>query len=265
MKVAHEDSAKELMLRLKAEAERAKDLRRVGTLERLQEACDDILSGKAYAIAKSAKEDSGYFNPNFAKLNSKTIDRYVRLRDKLEKGKSPWKGPVATTIRGDRDLSAYVKLRAAQRGLPYRRSPRPLQAAVDQIIDGIADIQDQALLRETVIRGRQWKSQLDLLLKTLRQIPAIDIDAVAAGRADRAVAPGSSSSAALGLEGARVLRELVIRLKDNDFLEDFELIYRSGGVRMDGGTGLELIAADELRLLEQLAGFGGKKESSAGK
>lgn len=69
--------AETLMGQLQSEAARSGDARRIGTLARLVEACDEILSGEAYKRAKSAKVDPERFNPNFVKLNSQTIHQYA--------------------------------------------------------------------------------------------------------------------------------------------------------------------------------------------
>lgn len=47
------------------------------------------------------------------------------------------------------------------------------------------------------------------------------------------------------------------RLRDNDELEEFDLVYRSGRVKMSQGAGLDLIYPEEMRLIERLAGLEG--------
>ncbi len=47
----------------------------------------------------------------------------------------------------------------------------------------------------------------------------------------------------------------MIRLQDNSELEEFDLIYRSGRVKMGIGAGFDLIYPEEMRLLERLAGL----------
>jgi hypothetical protein len=69
--IASNDSitAESVMKRLVLEAQRIGDARRLGTLSRLVEACDNLRSGEAYRQAKGAKVDPEFFNPNFLKLN----------------------------------------------------------------------------------------------------------------------------------------------------------------------------------------------------
>ncbi|WP_206086472.1 hypothetical protein, partial [Ollibium composti] len=43
---------------------------------------------------------------------------------------------------------------------------------------------------------------------------------------------------------------------NNNELEEFDLIYRSGRVKMGMGAGLDLILPEEMKLLERLAGLG---------
>ncbi|GAA2857857.1 hypothetical protein GGQ99_002333 [Aminobacter niigataensis] len=248
-------TAESLMGRLQAEANRSGDARRIGTLARLVEACDEIMSGDAYKRAKSAKLDPERFNPNFVKLNSQAIHQYVLLRDRLERGKSEWKGPVATTIRGEKDLMTYLKLRdeeAKRPGKPRMRGPRTRK--LDELVDAIEGISDQALLRQALADGRAWKRELDILLATLRKLPEVDVDALREGRVLSNARNGQGGSA-LTPDDTQILRKLLARLRDNDALADFGLISRNGRVKMDIAPGLDLIYPEELGLLARLAGI----------
>lgn len=247
-------TAESLMARLQAEAKRASDERRVGTLSRLVEACDEILLGKAYKRAKSAKQDPEIFNPNLVKLNSRIIEMYVRLRARL--GAKEWTGPVATTIRGDKELMTYVKLRDAEAnrpGRPKRQTPQSKRA--DEIIDRIESIHDQALLRDILAKAREGKRQLDIMVAALRKHPEIDVDRLREGQYTPRRIDGPRAQSAIGPEDTKLIRKLVIRLRDNTVLEEFDLIYRSGRVKMDNRGGLDLIYPEEMRLLERLAGL----------
>jgi hypothetical protein len=249
-------TAEILMARLQAEAKRASDERRAGTLSRLVEACDDILLGNAYKRAKSAKQDPEIFNPNFVKLNSRVIEMYVRFRARL--GAKEWTGPVATTIRGDKDLTTYVKLRDAEAnrpGRPKRQTPQSKRA--DEIIDRIESIHDQALLRDVLAKAREAKRQLDIMVAALRKHPEIEVDALAEGQYTLRKIDGPQAQSAIGAADAKLIRRLVTRLNDNALLEDFGLVYRSGRVKMDMGTNLDLIYPEEMKLLERLAGIDG--------
>jgi hypothetical protein len=249
-------TAEMLMDRLQAEAKRASDERRVGTLSRLVEACDEILSGGAYKRAKSAKQDPEIFNPNFVKLNSRVIEMYVRFRARLDKGAKEWTGPVATTIRGDKDLMTYVKLRDVESnrpGRPKRHTPQSRRA--DEIIDRIDSIHDQALLRDVLAKAREAKRQLDIMVAALRKHPEVDVDALREGQYTPRKIDSPQAQSAIGADDTKLIGRLVTRLHDQDLLEDFGLVHRAGRIKMDGGAGLDLVPPEEMRLLERLAGL----------
>lgn len=246
-------TAEALMNRLVSEAERIGDARRLGTLSRLVEACDELLSGEAYRRAKAARRDPEFFNPNFLRLNSNTVHQYVRLRAHLEGGRTSWTGPVATTIRAEKDLMAYLKLReqeAKRPGIARSRGPRSRKA--DEIVNGLQSITDQAVLRQALADGRQWKKELDIVLSTLRRLPDFDIDALKEGKV-LAPGPTAGGSAALAPEDAKTLRKLLARLRDNDGLSDFGLVFRNGRVKMDFAPGSDLVLPEEMSLLAKLA------------
>lgn len=251
-------TADNLIGRLQADAKRASDLRRVGTLTRLVEACDEILSGGAYKRAKSARQDPEIFNPNFVKLNSRVIEQYVRFRSRLDGSGSEWTGPVATTIRGDRDLMTYLKLRDAESKRPGKpKRPTPLSRRADEIIDRIDSIHDQALLREVLAKAREAKRQLDVMVAALRKHPEIDVDALREGRYTPRKLYGPQAQSTVTEDDTKLIRKLVTRLRDNAELEEFDLVYRSGRVKMSQGSGLDLVYPEEMRLIERLAGLGG--------
>lgn len=206
-----------MMGRLKAEAQRVSDLRHIGTLSRLAEACGEILSGGLCKRAKSARQDSEAFNTDSVKLNSRLVEMYVRFRARLEKGEAEWTGPVATTIRGERELMTYLKLRDAQAnrpGRPKRPTPRPRRA--DEIID-------RALLREVLAKVREAKRQLDIMVAALRKHPEIDVDALREGRYTRRKVDGLEAQSAMSADDTKVIRELVARLHDKKELEVYAL------------------------------------------
>jgi hypothetical protein len=247
-------TAESLMARLQAEAKRAFDERRVGTLSRLVEACDEILLGNAYKRAKSAKQDPEIFNPNFVKLNSRVIEMYVRFRARL--GAKEWTGPVATTIRGDKDLMTYVKLRDTESnrpGRPKRHTPQSRRA--DEIIDRIESVHDQAMLRDVLAKAREAKRQLDIMVAALRKHPEINVDALREGQYTLRKIDGPLAQSAISADDTKLIRRFVTRLHDNALLEDFGLVFRSGRVKMEMGASLDLVYPEEMRLLERLAGL----------
>jgi hypothetical protein len=246
-------TADQLMDRLRVEAGAAADNRRLGTLSRLVEACDDFLSGEAYRKAKSARREPEFFNPNFQALNSNRVEQYVRLRGFLEGGNTSWTGPVATTIRADKNLMAYLKLReqeAKRPGKPKSRGPRSRK--LEEIVDGLQSITDQAALRQALADGRKWKRELDILLAALRRLPAIDVDALREGTV---LSPTTVTGAPtlLAPEDSKTLRRLLARLQDSDGLSEFGLVFRNGRVKMDFAPGTDLVMPEEILLLARLA------------
>lgn len=242
--------AEQLIDRLRSAATMAGDRRRLGTLARLVEACDEILSGEAYNRAKSAGEDPESFNPQFPKLNPRIIEMYVRLRKRTEKGSSEWTGPVGTTIRADRELRDYVKLRFAEVGAPNRPKARSNRAQqLDEIVNTVPGLTGQAMLRQALAEGRLWKRQFDILSAALRQGPVADIESLYMGRVSIIDMPS------LSLLEQEILQHFVTRLKDAKTLAEFGLTYHGGRIKMDYAPGSDLVVAEELRLLEKVAGL----------
>jgi hypothetical protein len=67
---------------------------------------------------------------------------------------------------------------------------------------------------------------------------------------------GPQPQSVISADDTKTIRKVVARLRDNDELEEFDLIYRSGRVKMGVGAGLDLIFPEEMKLLERLAGLG---------
>lgn len=250
-------TAELLMDRLQEGAKRLGDDRPVATLARVVEACDEILSGAAVRRAKAAKEDWRIFDPDFVKLTPRVIGLYVRLRARLDKGQTTWTGPHPTTIRGWQELAEYVRLRAAEAHRPGRpKRPAPSSRKADEIVDGIENLHDRAQLREAVAKGREAKRQLDIMTEALRKYPEIDIEALREGRSFATKVQGPQAQSAIGPSDVKLIRRLVSRLQDCDGLDEFDLIYRGGRVKREGG--LDLVPPEEMRLLERLAGLEGE-------
>lgn len=258
-------TADALMDKLKTEAMRAADPRRLATLARLTEACDELLSGEAYKRAKAAKRNPDFFNPNFLRLNSNTVHQFVRLRAHLDGSGTSWTGPVATTIRAEKSLMDYLRLREHEAKRPRSQKSRgPRSGKLEEIVNGLQSITDQAILRQALADGRTWKRQLDILLATLRRIPSIDTQALREGNVMSSVRSETSSPNALSVEEIRALRKMLLRWRDNDQLAEFGLEFRNGRIKMEHAPGLDLIFPEEMVLLARLAGepgpFEGKED-----
>lgn len=249
-------TADSLMARLQDEAKRTGDPRPVATLAHVVEACDEILSGAAARRARAAKQDPQIFDPAFVKLNPRVIGEYIRFRARLDKGPTEWTGPHPSTIRGWKELAQYVQLRAAEAHRPGKpKRPSPSSRKTDEIVDGVENMHDRAQLREAIARGREAKRQLDIMSEAIRKYPEIDIDALREGRSFPTKVQGPQAQSAMGPEDVKLVRRLVARLQDNDQLDEFDLIYRSGRVKREGG--LDLVFPEEMKLLERLAGVDG--------
>jgi len=194
------------------------------------------------------------FDPDFVKLNPRVIGLYIRFRARLDKGPTDWTGPHPSTIRGWQELAQYIQLRAAEADRPGRpKRPAPSTRKTDQIIDGIDNMHDRAQLREAVARGREAKRQLDIMSEALRKYPEIDIEALREGRSFATKVRGPQAQSAIGPDDVKLIRRLVSRLQDSDGLDEFDLIYRGGRVKREGG--LDLVPPEEMKLLGRLAGL----------
>lgn len=249
-------AAADIMARLVEEARRTPrpDVR-LGTLERLRTACDDILSGEALKLAK--RLDPGravQFGGRPLRLHPALVEAYVRLRHKEAPEPATWTGPTAGFIRQDEGLRGYVSARRAEemvsRG-PQR--PRSRKARFERSLESLS-FEDQMAIRERIEEGLESKRKLDLLRASLRTMPAIDVDALVdgAGSAGAAPAPSPAMDAADRVR----LRQLLARLRDAVEMREFGLVYASGRLMMADPPETELIRKREFELLLTLAGDG---------
>jgi hypothetical protein len=132
-----------------------------------------------------------------------------------------------------------------------RVRPQQEEAAIGRVEE--ARRHDQ--IRAAVERGRKWKNDLDIFVEACRKLPEIDIDLLREGKHPKRHVDAPDASSAMRPDDVRVIRELVMRLQDNGYLEDLELVYRSGRVKMSHGLGRDLIMPEEMQLLERLAGL----------
>ncbi|MBP0438055.1 hypothetical protein [Tianweitania sediminis] len=248
-------TAQQVMEKLEADA--GGNRTRLGTLARVVVACDDMVSGEAHKLAKKAKMHGAKFDPQFVKINSRTVHAYVKLRAHLDGPKTEWVGPWDTVIRADKDLKAYVDLRhqelvEGQPAKPKSRGARSVE--VERIVDGIESLTDRQTLRFALADARKWKRDYDILAATLSRMPALNVEELLKGNASPTAVAGSASPGVLTPEEMRTLRKLVARLRDDRVLADFELMHASGAVKMDGPPGLDLVYPEEIGLLARLSG-----------
>lgn len=91
------------------------------------------------------------------------------------------------------------------------------------------------------------------MVAALRKHPEIDADLLREGQYTPRKIDGPRQQSTIGAEDTKLIRKLVSRLRDKAALEEFDLIYSSGRLKMDRRGGLDLIYPEEMRLLERLA------------
>jgi len=261
----------DIMVRLKAEAgEFKRPEQRLATLRRLEEACDDLASGKGTEIIRSAAKyhpelqaifDAHHRGGTIA-IKPPRIAEYVRARRILDQRngvKSAWTGPTDVTIRGDREgLLAYVRRREIEQENVVKRRKRP--AGLEDDVDQIPDMNARQRIRFELDDGREAKRQLRLIKSGLLKIPAIDLASVLENSETVAVPSDRKklaipSSEPVGPDWHLLLENLVTRLADKALLASFDL-ENDGNRIINRSTREALIRKPELALLKRLAAGG---------
>jgi hypothetical protein len=240
-----------------------RSLIRIATVRRLEEACNDIASGRARELAeKAGMDDSPFGPPKRAKLDSKAVHHYVKVRARLDAaagvpgGETEWTGPHHVTIRDDKNgLLAYLRARQAEAVGLARPRPKATRARdVAEIVAGIESVDDRLLIMDVLEDGYAAMTRYTVLCEALRQIPGIRLeDLLSRGQGPRE-APASEVVAPLAADERRVLRRLVDRLTDEPGLVPFGLRYDGRRVRMAMPPTSQLVEKDELDLLRMLSG-----------
>jgi len=241
----------EIMKTLRQQARDNESETRLRTLARLEEACNDIVSGQALEFARKHGWDLSFFLPH-RRLVPNSVDQYRRMR-KFADPKSDWTGPTKDTIAHDEGLKGYVSARDAERD-QARRPPRRATKAgsVDEIIAAKLDFNELQLVRTALERGRQAKLKFDTLAAFFHRLSAVDL---------RQYDTFSYEDVARSIRGQisgddrEVLSQLADRLQDNELLVGMGLVFRNGRVKMDFSPGTDLVKPAELRVLVRLAGL----------
>jgi len=210
------------------------------TMNRLKEICDEILSGAAIAVADEKKKDRTPFRSK--RINEKSIHAYNDLKG--------WIGPHPVTIRKHDGYNSYVEARVQEVPIKKKARSSTNQRELDSIVDKLGSIEDRDVLRRHLEMGREAKAKLDIMLNTVTKLPGIDLDALKGS--------GKLEFASAGVDEAtrKVITKLLRRMTDNDgFLRNFDLIFRAGRLKMDYGTGQDLIFPEEIEALSRLAWF----------
>jgi hypothetical protein len=177
------ETADSLMERLEAEAKRRGDPRRLVTLSRLVQACNDLQSGAAYRQAKAARETfAEIYDPRYLNLRSKLVSHYVDYRRRIEGPSSEWTGPHDVTIRRHPEWMTYLRLRRDEAGSSKKKRRTEGSKRLDDMIDHIPDVFERDQIRAAVERGRKSRNDLNILIEACRKLPEIDIDLLREGK-----------------------------------------------------------------------------------
>lgn len=241
----------DIMTRLKGEAKINGSDRRLATLMRLEQACDDILSGRALELAREHGWDKAYFLPH-RRLVARSVDEYIRMRRYIAP-KSSWTGPTKDTIAHDEHLASYLTARDTEREVARRPSRRGTKArAVDDIVAEKLDFNEQATVRAALESGRLAKRQFDTLAAFFHKLAGIDLRRLDAFSFEDVA---RSIRGQIGGDDRQALGKLVERLQDQVFLMEMNLVLERGKVRMYDGLRSVLVERDELVVLARLAGL----------
>jgi hypothetical protein len=226
---------------------------RLGTIARLEIACDDILSGKAYQLADAQGYAQNDFPHTRPQLTYSLIGKYVKMRQRAAlPDRAEWTGPAAAVVSRDKDLKAYVDARRVEAFAARPRKARSNTAiALEEIIAKLP-IEDRYIVRGEIEKGRSWKQELDLAHEFSKRMQPVRIeDLNPLPRAEQ----GRASSELLDSDETELLRRLLVRLKNVQYLEPFGLGYSDGLLKMNFSPGRILIEGDEMAVIARLAGM----------
>jgi hypothetical protein len=220
----------------------------LGTLARVVEACDAIISGDAATLAQGLRQHTDSLRLGRTPLNSRTIDAYIRLReivDRRAKVPSEWTGPRDSTIRRTDDLRKYVDVRRDAMTSKPRPSSGSRARRVEEVVGGIASPEARQDLRFTLEQGYVAQRQLAILKKAIEtNFPAIDLGALVSGQGSSQPAPKSLDEPA-----RRALAQLAAKLEDQQHLRHFGLVNDGKRIKLAQPPGTQLIEKAELEAL----------------
>lgn len=241
-----------IMMRLIQEAEENGSPTRLGTLARLKEACDDILSGQALEIAREHGWNKTYFRRD-RRLVPKSVGEYRRMKNFVARAATNL-GPTHDTIAHDEDLLAYVRAREAEQQAarrPLRKGTRARRS--DDIIAEKLDFNEQAVVRAELEDGRLARRRYDTIAAFFHKLSGVDLGSLERFSFDDVA---KSIRGQLNGDDRQAMSNLVSRLSDDELLMSLGLIRDSGGgIRIDWGPGTVLVRSEEMRVLIRIAGL----------
>jgi hypothetical protein len=227
----------------------------LGTLARLVEACNDIESGRAAALAQQADLETARLRAGVNKITFANVGAYVRVRRKLDRQpNSEWEGPTDVTVRSDRSYKAYVEARADRIQSKPRIRPTDRDRRLEEIIGDLSAAEDRNELRWALEEGRKARRRELLMQRAIKSLqPDFDLDEMlsqpSSGKRTKAAEPAASTA------DLQVLKRIVRRLTSDEELRPFGLAFTAGRLKMTAAPGSRLLEKDEIILLQRLAGL----------
>lgn len=264
--------SEQVLRRLRYEAaETGRPDQRLATLERLVQACDAVADGSALPVVQRGNPAAEmHFRRRWVSIVPPRIEEYViakRAIDRKEGRRSPWTGPVASSLRKEGDgMLAYVRARELERkgtlesGVSER--PHPWW----HLLEGITDEKVRLLLMRALAEGCEAKKQVAALKRAvLLCSSAFDVDAYLRGEEQPSDKRPDAASSQIATSGSRIvpkaaaepLSALLGRLRNNKLLAGFELEYDGARVRQRV-TKETLVSSIELAAVDKLCAAAAK-------
>lgn len=249
-------SSSTIMERMRSAAQQsARSAVRLGTLVRIETACDDIASGDAIKFAQRAKMDALPFKSTPPRINSLTVDHYVKVRRRID-GAVDWPGPTASTIRSDTDLMNYLAARQAEiRGpiRPRKRSPRARR--IVDILSDIKTMEDRAIIMEALEDGYAATTRYQIAKAMVRELAGVNLDDMLkkSEGSPNQYPSRIEVSGPLPTKSRQTIKRLLARFYDDQWTKRFGLVFDGKRVKLAFPPGSTLIEMEEIEVLNDLA------------
>jgi len=226
---------------------------RMGTINRLEVACDDILSGRAFGLADAHGYVQNPFPNARPMLSYILVEKYVTMRQRLAlPDRAQWTGPKAGVIGRDADLRAYVDARRLEAAGNKPRRVRGNAARELEDIIAKLPIEDRYFVRNAIEQGRAWKMELDVARQAVKLLQPVPIENL---NASTTRVEEASSTSFLAAGDTELLRDFLLRFKNADYLDPFGLAYSGGIVKMAFAPSRVLIEKNQMEVVARLAGM----------
>lgn len=216
------------------------------TLTNMKAACDAIEDGRA---KKTIEAHTGKHKSGELKITALNIERYAKAEG--------WKGPVRSSCD-----PAYVQAREDERDKKDEvKPPRNKNRDLEQVISLIDDMAARQYVRTLAAQKTQFENKHSRLLAGLKEIPAIDVDALEGEETSSQMTVLEAPARAvkgLSLDDIAVLQAVYRKLTNNEQMKHM-------GLEFDGDhlasklNGERLLEQHELEVMRRLsAPVGGK-------